>query len=93
MIKVKIYNDWVTGIEPINYKEYISDIDYKIWDNIVICEKTKSICKYQDSAQGLDRLKQLKKIKEPTEFEAQELKFLEWDKKHNKWSKLAETDL
>ena len=76
MIKALInLNNELVSVENTDIKEVYIEWLY-ITDNIVICEKTKSICKYQDSAQGKNRLKQLKKIKKPTEFEAQELKFL-----------------
>ncbi len=80
MIKIKIYDDWNTNIEIINYKEYICDINYKILDNPVVDKQTNQIVKYKDSSQGLARLKELQKIKKPTELETQELEFLKWNK-------------
>ena len=75
MIKVKINKSWIIlSIEPVEYKEVILDFD--ITDNIVVCESTGNICKLQDSEQGKNRLIELQSEKEHSEFEKQELEFL-----------------
>ena len=78
MLKIRINKDWSTAVQTVDYVEYYVDIDYKVWDQIVVCKSTGNICKLQDSEQGKERLKELQSKKELDEIEQAELEFLDW---------------